>query len=97
METGRRRRVLEQIKTEAADALRLPKDVACGEVLISFIGRRAVTVENYRGILHYDDNIVRLAAKHCKLEIRGRQLHIEYYNHEAMKITGAITGMEFGE
>ena len=56
-----------------------------GEVLVSFVGRYSVTIENYRGILIYDDKTVKLQAKHCKLQIHGKRLHIDYYNHDEMK------------
>lgn len=89
--------MFDQIKMAAADNLKLPKDVVLGEVLVSFVGRYSVTVENYRGILIYDDKTVKLQAKHCKLQIHGRRLHIDYYNHDEMKITGQIQSMEFGD
>lgn len=77
--------------------MKLPRDVVLGEVLVSFVGRYSVVIENYRGILIYDDTMVKLQAKHCKLQIRGKHLHIEYYTHEEMKITGQIQSMEFGD
>lgn len=89
--------MFDQIKIAAADGLKLPKDVVLGEVLVSFVGRCSVTIENYRGILIYDDSTVKLQAKHCKLMIHGKRLHIEYYNHDEMKITGLIQSMEFGD
>lgn len=89
--------MFERIKVAATDGLKLPKDVVLGEVLVSFVGRCCVTIENYRGILIYDDQTVKLQAKHCKLTIHGRRLHIEYYNHDEMKITGWIQSMEFGD
>lgn len=89
--------MFEQVKVSAAENLKLPKDVVLGEVLVSFVGRYSVTVENYRGILLYDDQTVKLQAKHCKLLIRGKRLHIDYYNHDEMKITGQIQSMEFGD
>lgn len=89
--------MFEQIKLSAAENLKLPKDVVLGEVLVSFVGRYSVTIENYRGILIYDDKTVKLQAKHCKLQINGKRLHIEYYNHDEMKITGQIQSMEFGD
>lgn len=85
----------ERVRQTAVDELKLPRDVILGDVLISFVGRNSVTVENYRGILIYDDKTVKLQAKHCKLEIRGRRLHIDYYNHDEMKITGQIQSLEF--
>ncbi|MDD3252311.1 MAG: YabP/YqfC family sporulation protein [Lachnospiraceae bacterium] len=89
--------MLEQIRIAAAEGLKLPRDVVLGEVLISFVGRCSVTIENYRGILIYDDKTIKLQARHCKLQIYGRRLHIDYYNHDEMKITGQIQGMEFGD
>jgi len=86
-----------QLKVSAAENLKLPKDVVLGEILVSFIGRYSVTIENYRGILIYDDNTVKLQAKNCKLQINGKRLHIEYYDHSEMKITGQIQSMEFGD
>ncbi|MGN0158049.1 MAG: YabP/YqfC family sporulation protein [Brotaphodocola sp.] len=83
------------MKYMAADTLKLPKDVVLGEVLITFIGRYSVMIENYRGILIYDDHVVKLQAKNCKLTIHGKRLRIEYYNHEEMKISGQIQSMDF--
>lgn len=89
--------MFERIKLTAAEELHLPKDVVLGELLISFVGRYSVTIENYRGILIYDDENVKLQAKHGRLLIYGKRLRIEYYNHEEMKISGQIKGMEFGD
>lgn len=85
------------IMTAAAEDLKLPRDVVLGEVLVSFVGRGSVVVENYRGILLYDDNTVKLQAKHCKLLFRGRRLHIDYYDRDEMKISGFIQSLEFGD
>lgn len=87
--------MFDRMKIMATDTLKLPKDVVLGEVLITFIGRYSVIIENYRGILIYDDNVVKLQAKNCKLAIHGNRLHIEYYNHEEMKISGQIQSMDF--
>ena len=78
------------MKVAAAEELKLPKDAVLGEVLLSF-----VVIENYRGILLYNDNTIRLQARQCRLSIHGKRLHIDYYNHEEMKITGQIQSMEF--
>ncbi|MDO4268280.1 MAG: sporulation protein YqfC [Eubacteriales bacterium] len=87
--------MLEQVKQAAADSLKLPKDVVCGEPLLSFVGRCSVTIENYRGILVYDDSTIRLQAKHGRILICGKRLHIDYYTHEEMRITGQIQSLEF--
>ncbi len=89
--------MFERVKMAAVEELKLSRDVILGEVLISFVGRYSVTIENYRGILIYDDSTVKLQAKNCKLQIYGRRLHIDYYNYEEMRITGQILRLEFGD
>lgn len=82
-------------KKTAVSALGLPRDVILGDVLINFIGRGEVDVENYRSILIYTDNLVKLQAKNCKVLIHGSRLRINYYTAEEMKITGHIDSLEF--
>lgn len=86
---------MENPKMAMTSALGLPKDVVLGEVLLSFIGRHAILIENYRNIILYTDTLVKLQAKTCRLEIRGSRLTIEYYTNEEMKITGQIQAVEF--
>ena len=46
-------------KKTAVSALGLPRDVILGDVLISFVGRSQVNVENYRSILIYTDTLIK--------------------------------------
>lgn len=87
--------MLEESKLSMTNALKLPKDVMLGEVLVSFIGRHSVVIENYRSIILYTDTIVKLQAKNCRLNIIGSRLVIEYYTYDEMKIAGQIKSMEF--
>jgi sporulation protein YqfC len=85
----------DRVKQAAVEDLKLPKDVVLGEVLVSFIGRSQVVIENYRSILIYTDQQIRIQAVNCKLELYGRSLQIDYYNHDQMRISGQISGMTF--
>ena len=87
--------MLEESKTKAASALKLPKDVVLGEVLVSFLGRHSVVIENYRSIILYTDSFIKLQAKNCRVNICGSRLVIEYYTNEEMKINGHIKSLEF--
>lgn len=86
---------MEHPKEMVVSALKLPKDVCLGEVLVSFTGRHSVVVENYRSILLYTDTLVKLQAKNCKVLIMGSRLSIEYYTNDEMKIVGLIKSIEF--
>ena len=87
--------MFEHSKIAVTEALSLPKDVVLGEVLISFVGRHCVVVENYRKILLYTDTLVKLQAKNCKVVINGKRLMIEYYTDDEMKVTGLLQSVEF--
>ena len=82
-------------KKTAVSALGLPRDVILGDVLVNFVGRGQVNVENYRSILIYTDTLVKLQAKNCKVLIHGNRLRIDYYTSEEMKITGQIGSLDF--
>lgn len=87
--------MLDHTKTAVVSALKLPKDVMLGEILVSFVGRHAVTIENYRSIILYTDTLVKLQGKNCRLIITGTRLNIDYYTDEEMKLTGQIKSVEF--
>ena len=86
---------MENPKEAIVSALKLPKDVVLGEVLVSFTGRHCVVIENYRNIILYTDTLVKLQARNCKVLICGNRLCIEYYTFDEMKIVGQIKSVEF--
>ena len=85
----------ESLMEATVSALKLPKDALLGEVLLSFVGRQALLVENYRSIILYTDALIKLQARNCLLIIHGTRLIIEDYNSDEMKITGMIQSVEF--
>lgn len=82
-------------KKAVVSALNLPEDVFIGEMILTFVGSHKVTVENYRSIIFYTDTILKLQGKNTRLTITGKQLVIEYYDKEEMKLTGQIKSAEF--
>ncbi|MCI9539477.1 MAG: sporulation protein [Lachnospiraceae bacterium] len=78
-----------------AESLKMPKDLVYGDVLIQVSGRHEVYVENYKNIIEYTENSIRLQTKSGKLSISGKQLHIEYYTGEEMKITGYLSEFKY--
>ena len=80
-------------KEGLVESLELPKDLMYGAVLVSITGQQEILIENYRGILEYTKNHISLQTKTCRLVIRGKDLNINYYTNEEMKITGFIQGI----
>ena len=58
-------------------------------------GRNEICIENYRGILEYTDLLIRVQTKSGQIRLSGKNLQIEYYTNDEMKITGRIVQLEF--
>lgn len=82
-------------KTAIVSALNLPEDVFIGEMILTFIGGHEMTVENYRSIVYYTDSVLKLQGKTTRLTVTGKELSIEYYDKEILKLAGQIKSAEF--
>ena len=87
----------QNMKNILSDAAGIPKDVVLGIPILTMIGRNEVIVENYRGIIEYTDEILRLQTKTGEIKIQGREMKIEYYTNDEMRVYGKIISLEFGK
>ena len=84
-----------QVVHHLTEQMKLPKDLILGEPIVTITGREDITVENYRGILEYETERIRLSLRHGQILISGSGLGIEYYTNEDMKISGRIDKIEY--
>ena len=89
-------KVKENVKSNLVESLELPMDIMYGAVIITAMGRNQILVENYKGIIEYTQEKIRLQTKTCQVTIQGKRLIVEYYTNEEMKITGYIQGLIYG-
>lgn len=81
---------LKKVKQNIVDSMELPKDLMYGSVIVTVTGNGEALIENYRGILEFNGERIRIQTKHCRVELRGKHLLIEYYTNDEMKIKGFI-------
>ena len=79
-----------QRKERVVESLSLPKDLVLGSAILTVTGNSDLYIENYKGILTYEENCIVLQTKTCQIQIEGSSLSIDYYNNEDMKISGCI-------
>jgi len=77
------------------DSMHLPKDIMQGNMRITLTGNQEAWIENYRGLLEYTDQCIRLQGKNGQVEISGRALCIDYYTNEDMKICGCFHNIKY--
>ena len=73
------------------DTLNLPKDIVMGASILHLIGQYEVYIENYKNIIEFNENVIKIQARSTKIIITGKHLHIEYFNNDDMKIKGRIS------
>lgn len=86
-----------EIMEGLSQTMKLPSDILAGAPLISMVGQKQLIIENYKGIIEYTEQLIRVQTKIGRIHIEGKRLNIEYYTIDDMKITGYITMIQFCE
>ena len=82
---------LKSVKQNMVETLELPKDLMYGDSIVTITGRREVLIENYKGILEYTGEYIKIQTKN----VYGKKLSIEYYTNEDMKVVGFVKSIEY--
>lgn len=88
-------KTLSDSKELIVESLKLPKDTMLGAAIVTITGNREAFIENYKGILEYTTESIVLQGKNCKICFEGKQLSIDYYTNEDMKISGRIDTVRY--
>lgn len=83
------------LRKNMTEALELPKEILLNLPLISLVGREEVTIENYRGILEYSEEIVRIGTAAGVLRLQGKGLCLKQLSAECMVVTGRLESLVF--
>lgn len=77
------------------EILDLPKEVGTEIPKITMIGFGEVLIENYKGILEYEEFFVRISTHIGNININGFDLKLNQITDEDVKITGRIENLDF--
>lgn len=79
---------------KVVEALELPPDVVLGIPCITVLGDREATVQNYKGIVEYDDKKVVLNTSLGIFSVMGEGLDIKTVTDDDITLQGKVTGFE---
>lgn len=75
--------------------LEMPVEVLSEEIHIEMYANRRIIIEEAKGIMDYDDRLVRVnAGKYC-LRVEGRELNLSSMTTGAIIVNGIISSVEF--
>ena len=75
--------------------LSMPDEISSNRPKITIVGFEQVFIENYKGILEYQDYFVRLNTYIGIININGFNLKLEEMTNDDLIVTGRIEGMDF--
>jgi sporulation protein YqfC len=85
----------EKVKRNIASALALPKEIVLNLPMMSILGNEELTIENYKGVIEYTDDMIRVNTTKGIVRIEGRKLVLKQMTTEVISITGGIKKLEF--
>lgn len=88
-------KVKKDIKEKVGDILELPQEIILDIPKLVLIGNKSLTIENYKGIIEYDENLIRINTNSHMIKITGNMLEIKVITAEEMLIVGDILTIEY--
>lgn len=81
-----------KIRQKFQDAMEIPKELLKNYSRVTIIGGEDVWIENYKGIIEYSEDLIRLSNN---IEIYGHDLSVEEISSDDILIIGKIKSIEF--
>lgn len=77
------------------EILEIPEELSTNNPKITIVGFEKILIENYRGILEYQDYFVRLSTYIGNVNINGFNLKLEEMTTDDLLVTGKIDSIDF--
>lgn len=89
------KRKVPNIKERVSEVLELPKEVVMNVPKLTMVGNGNLIIENYKGVIEYDDCRVRINTGTGVIKITGSKLVIKGITSENILVDGEIESLEF--
>ncbi len=83
------------VRSAVTEALELPKESVLDIPLITFVGREEVILENYKGIIEYSEETVRINTGAGVVCLEGRNLILKSITAESITVKGTVFSLVF--
>ena len=77
--------------------LEIPKEISSTEPKITIVGFDEMLIENYKGILEYQEFYIRISTYIGIININGFNLNLTEMTSDDIMITGKIENVDFEE
>jgi sporulation protein YqfC len=85
----------ERSKEIITEKLDISKDILLNMPRITVIGNEEVTIENHKGILLFDSDIIKVNTKLNAISIEGHNFEILYIGESTITISGKFKSISY--
>lgn len=83
------------IKNMFTKILELPKEAVIDLPVISIVGNEELTIENYKGVIEYSEEKIRINTTKGVVKIEGRSMFLKQITDDDIQVIGTIIKIEF--
>lgn len=85
----------QKFREKFTEMLELPKEIVLNMPKLTMLGNGDLIIENYKGIIEYDQDVVRVNTTAGIIKIMGVDIYIKEITAENIMIYGKILSLEF--
>ena len=86
---------MRKLNEKLALLLSLPKEIAMDLPVVTAIGRGEISIENYKNLIEFSEETIRIRTKDGALTVAGNRLTLKQITSENLVITGRIAGISY--
>ena len=86
---------MRNLKNKFGSLLELPREVTSNVTKITVTGFDEIIIENFKGILEYENFFVRISTYIGNVNINGFNLKLTQMNEDDILVNGKIEGIDF--
>ena len=97
MNLKRRRKAMRKKARKLDEILEIPVELSTNNPKLTVLGFERLLIENYKGILEYQDYFIRVNTYIGIININGFNLNLEEMTSDDLLVTGKIETIDFEE
>ena len=86
---------IDSVKKALSEKLDISKDIILEVPKITIIGKEEIIIENHKGIIVFEKNIIRVNTKIKVIKIVGENFEIIYIGESTLSIKGEFISIEY--
>ena len=86
---------LQKGKEKILNKLDFPNDISLDLPKIIVVGNREITIENHRGIMAFETNMVKINSRIGAITINGEKFEILFIGETTITISGIFNGISY--